>query len=73
MTLEDRLVRLERQNRWMKRVGGVAVVLAGLFLTLGQSKPPDIIEARKFVVVDEQGSAMGDLGFNAEGGGWLAL
>ena len=59
MTLEDRIVRLERQNRWMKRVGGVAVVLAGLFLTLGQSKPPDEVSASKFTLVDEKGEGKG--------------
>ncbi len=45
MTLEERIVRLERQNRWMKRIGGGAVALVGLLLTVGQSKPPDEIKA----------------------------
>ena len=56
MTLEERLVRLERQNRWIK-CG--AVVLVGLFLTLGQSKPQDEIKARRFALVDEKGEERG--------------
>ena len=64
MTLEDRIVRLERQNRWMKRVVGIAVALVGLLLTLGQSKPQDVIRARKFMVVDEKGVTRGDFGLD---------
>ena len=47
MTLEDRIVRLERQNRWIKCA---AVVGVGLFFTLGQSKPQDEVR-----VVDPDG------------------
>ncbi len=56
MTLEDRIGRLERQNRWMKCA---AVTAIGLFVTLGQSKPQDIITARGFAVVDEKGKLRG--------------
>ena len=65
MTLEDRIVRLERQNRWMKRAGGVAVALVGLLLILGQSKPQDtVITARGFIIVDEKGEKRGEFGFS---------
>ena len=65
MTLEERIVRLERQNRWMKRAGGLAVVLVGLFVTLGQSNPQDtVIMARGFIIVDEKGEKRGEFGFS---------
>ena len=61
MTLEERIVRLERQNRWMKCA---AVVAVGLFLTLGQSKPPDTIkakhiEAQSFTLLGRDGKVWG--------------
>ena len=67
MTLEERIVRIERQNRWMKRAGGVGVALVGLFLTLGQGKPQlvhDTLVARSFELVDEKGKSGGVWGFD---------
>ena len=55
MTVEQRIVRLERQNRWMKCAG---VVLVGLLL-IGQSKPQDEVKARRFSLVDEAGKLRG--------------
>ncbi len=58
MSIEQRLERLERQNRWLK--GGLAslvVVLAAgvLFGFASQQEIPDLIKARQFQVVSEDG------------------
>jgi len=63
--LRQRLESLERENRRMKRWGGVvALTLGAVFLT-GQAapKPPDpkIIRAQQFVVVDANGQQRGVL------------
>ena len=77
MTLEDRIVRLERQNRWMKRVGGGAVALVGLFLTMGQNRQYEYIETKYMTAkiikvqiiefVDEDGDNWGGMQFVAGG------
>ncbi len=56
MTLEERIVRLERQNRWLKYA---AVVLVGLFVTLGQSKPQDEPAARIVQLVIKKKDCLG--------------
>lgn len=61
MTIEQRLDRLERQNRLMK--GSASVLLLGLLTiaTLGASQQnsiPDLIEARAFHVVGKDGAAL---------------
>ena len=38
MTTEQRLERLERQNRWMRRIGAVAVAVAAAVFLIGQGK-----------------------------------
>ena len=60
--LEERIARLERQNLWMKCA---AVVLVGLFVTLGQSKPQDTIkakhiEAQSFTLLGRDGKVWGE-------------
>jgi hypothetical protein len=69
MSLEDRVARLERENRWTK---GVAVALAlalgvVLFVAAGQDQEKDKakvleeVRARKFIVVAEDGTPRGSL------------
>jgi hypothetical protein len=60
MTTDQRLERLERQNRWMKvAVASMAVVLAVVFLiAAGEDQEKDKVleevRAKKLVLVDEQ-------------------
>lgn len=68
--IEQRLARLERQNRLMKCA---AVAAIGLFVTLGQAKPSDTIRARAFVLVDEAGKALGALAVRDDGHPSLVL
>jgi hypothetical protein len=39
-SLYERVERLEKQNRWMKRMGVVAVLSAVVLLVSGQAKVP---------------------------------
>lgn len=65
MTIEERLRRLERQNRRMKK--GLALVIIALARTviMGQAlrpKIPRVIRARKFEVVNDKDMTMVELG-----------
>ena len=74
MELENRIDRLERENRRNKRLGLSVLVIAGLMITLGQARPqqPDVIRATKFVLVDENGQQRATLGIE-NGGPALVL
>ena len=53
--LAGRLERLERQNRRL-RLGALGVLLAvGALVLMGASASPKVIEAERFVLVDEEG------------------
>ena len=46
MTMVQRLEKLERQNKWMKRIGAVAVALVAAVFLMGQGKEkelPDLV------------------------------
>jgi hypothetical protein len=82
MTTDQRLERLERQNRWMKAaVASMAVVLAVVLLVAaGQDREkdkPKVLEevrAKKFVVSDSLGHEHGKLYFDdATPPGYVAL
>ncbi|MHC4223244.1 MAG: hypothetical protein ACYSX0_11970 [Planctomycetota bacterium] len=58
MSLEERLQRLERQNRWFKRIGATAVAVVAVVVLIGQAGPkklPDL-EVRSLKVKDEEGN-----------------
>lgn len=56
--LIERLEKLERENRRMKRLGGAALVLAATLGVIYATRPvSDTITARKFIVLDRQGRA----------------
>ena len=60
-TVTQRLDRLDRENRWWKALGVVAVAALGLFVMTGAiwSKVPDEVKARKFVLIGEEGKKRG--------------
>ncbi|MCP4200939.1 MAG: hypothetical protein GY769_03295 [bacterium] len=65
--LSNRLERLERENRWMRRVGFAVVVVAMAVALIGAAKPeeiPEMIEARMFRVIDEKGSPRAQMDAN---------
>jgi hypothetical protein len=67
----QRLARLERAAHWWKLVGGASVVILGLVIWLGASsaKVSDEIQARQFVLLDNEGKARARLGMHPEQGG----
>lgn len=75
--VNERLARLERENRRMKMAGVLMLALfAGVFL-LGQAprhSSSDIVTARQFTMVDEDGKLRATLGMSESGvagGLWL--
>ncbi len=61
--LTQRLERLERENRRLKRAGALALLLAGGVFLMGQSLPASrVVEAEKLVIRDTTGKARVVLG-----------
>lgn len=63
MTMEQRVKRLESQNRWMKRL--LALTLAGVaavVLVAQKAPPPEEIRAKRFVMTDGQNKQYAALG-----------
>ena len=68
MRLEDRVKRLERENRRLKAAGLVSVLVVGLVFLMGQAaEVPEEIKARKFSLVDASGVSRAVLGIGADG------
>ncbi len=64
-TLEQRLDRLERENRCLKRAGALALAVIAAVVLMGQAtgaKVPKVIEAERFVVRDASGNTRAVLG-----------
>ena len=59
MSIEERLERLERQNRWMKRGVGVAAALVAAVVLVAQAKPKELpdLEVRSLTVKDKDGNS----------------
>jgi hypothetical protein len=60
MSVEQRLSRsrLERQNRWLKRLGALAIAVGAVVVLVGQGKgKPQILQGKKLVLEDEAGTA----------------
>ena len=56
MTLEERLAKLEKQNRWLKRGAAAGLVVLAAVLCMAQARPaPPALEASQFVLRDGQG------------------
>lgn len=56
MTLEERLSKLETQNRWYKRGAAAGLVMVVALLCMAQARPsPQALEASQFILRDGQG------------------
>jgi hypothetical protein len=70
MTLEQRLEKVERENRWMRRIGAVcvavAIAAAGVFLF--DRLTPGHVEVRALTVVNPFGRRIADLRWDSLGG-----
>ena len=53
--IRERLIKLEGQNRRLKQMGAVAVVVAASLLVMGQALPTKTVEANAFVLKDNSG------------------
>ncbi len=73
--LRDRLDRLERGNRRLRRFGLFAFLGVGLVFLMGQAggNIPEVIEARRFVVKDASGRNLAALGTDRDGAPLLVL
>jgi hypothetical protein len=67
--IEERLEKLERQNRRMKLAGLGAVVIAGAFVLMGQAsgpRTPPEVRAKSFVLMDANGETRARLYMSAK-------
>jgi hypothetical protein len=70
--IEERLEKLERQNRRMKLAGLGAMVIAGAFVLMGQAsgpRTPSEVRAKSFVLVDANGETRARLYMSASANG----
>ena len=73
MTIEQRVAKLERQNRWMKRGGGLALAAFACVVLMGQGKPKELpdLDVRSLTV---RGAGKSRVTFGqTEGKPYLAL
>ncbi|MHC5052644.1 MAG: hypothetical protein ACYTGK_18790, partial [Planctomycetota bacterium] len=73
MTTKQRLERLERESRWMRRVGAVAVAVAATVFLIGQGKDKQLpdLEVRSLTVKDKDGKVRVLLGVAPDGSAGL--
>jgi len=74
--MEQRLDRLERENRWMKSIGTLVVVGIAAVVLMGQAKPrkvPKVIEAEQFRLMDPDGKIRAHLYYTTTSGSNLDL
>ncbi len=57
--LAERIENLENQNRRLKQVGAVALIIAAAVLLMGQASPQRTVEANEFVLKDSSGTVRG--------------
>jgi hypothetical protein len=75
MTLEQRLERLERESRWIKRIGMMAAAVAAAVFLVGQGKDRELpdLEVRSLTVKDEAGRVRLKMSTSADGTPQLRL
>jgi hypothetical protein len=69
MTTEERLSRLERQNRWLKRLGALVIAVGAVVVLGGQGRDekPSILRVNRLALVDDQGRERAVLGMYSSG------
>lgn len=70
MTVEERIAKLEQQNRMMKTAGFAAIALLAGVTLMGQASRPtasEEVRTRSLVVVDEAGGVRATLGATDSG------
>jgi hypothetical protein len=75
-TLEERLHRLEQENRRWKYTAASAFMVIAALVVMGQAasrRVPDVVEAEKFILRDISGGIRGALHITPEGEPSLSL
>ena len=75
-TLLEQVSRLERDNRRMKQIGCLLLLLFAVVFMLGQAQPvkvPKVVEAEAFVLRDATGARRGSLEISDQGAAYLSL
>jgi hypothetical protein len=54
--LHDRLLKLEKQNRRLKQLGAVAMIVVTLLVVMGQAPAKKTVEANEFILRDDGGN-----------------
>jgi hypothetical protein len=63
------LEQLKRQNRWLKAIGLIVILLAVCATLMAANvQPKDIVEARAFIIRDNRGMIRGELSFDHKSG-----
>lgn len=63
MTIEERLDRVEKQNRWMRGVLALVLVITGAVVLIGATEPiSEVVKARKFAVANKDGKSLVTIG-----------
>jgi hypothetical protein len=78
MSIEDRIARLESENRRLKIGALLGLLVMSAIFMMGQARPATRVEAESFVVRDRRGVEVASFGAtygpNSEAGGaWLAF
>lgn len=64
--LQNRLLKLEKQNRRMKYVGVVVLAVIAVIVVMGQAPSKKIVEANEFILKDDGGKVRGKLWTNGD-------
>jgi hypothetical protein len=67
MTLEERVSKLEAENRMLKRAAATGVVVVAALLLMAQAKPSKVVEANQFVLRDSSGKTRLSIGLSTAG------
>jgi hypothetical protein len=73
MNVEERLTRLERENRRLKIAGMLILLAAASVLMMGQVRPPSEVVAQRFTLVNGDGVRIAELMSNDDGLPYLGL
>jgi hypothetical protein len=75
MTLEQRVRKLEQENRWMRRIAALALAAVAAVVLMGQAESDELPElvARSVTIKDEAGNTRAFFGTSKEGSPTLSL
>lgn len=61
MSIDERIERLERDNRMLRRLAVIPLLAATAALLMGQAPAQKVIEAQRFALIDPSGKVVGGL------------